>query len=270
MVHVFDFPPSLPPPPPPPAKYTKKKKEKWTLLSSQQINDRTKIFLPFLASSSSSLFFSSSMAFILALYTSASSFQCALLLFRPSNMGWISLWNLANSWKKKKKWNVSMCYLCYIITGRMQFFLPLALICSASHSTGLQGQQIHGSSLCVYSSVNTIWWQINSNTNFLYTLSSDVELMPKLEPRKKSLGLKSEPESMLGIWRTPAINLLIRCRRSPLFLCAMIRKIPKVITQNMPVSLLSGDKQSRTTPAWWPHRVTKQLTVRGGEGSKVL
>lgn len=107
------------------------------------------------------------------------------------------------------------------------FFPPLALICSASYSTGLQGQQIHGCSLCVYSSVNTIWWQINSNTNYLYTLSSDVELVPKLEPRKKWLGLKSEPESMLGIWRTPAINLLIRYRQSPLFLCAMIRKNPK-------------------------------------------
>lgn len=137
MVHVFDFPPS----PPPPAKYTKKKKkkkERWTLLSSQQINDRTKIFLPFLASSSSSFFFSSSMAFIFALYTSASSFQCALLLFRPSNIGWISLWNLENSWEKKNKWNVSMCYLCYIITGRMQFFHPSCtnMFCLLQHRPG--------------------------------------------------------------------------------------------------------------------------------------
>lgn len=47
----------------------------------------------------SSLFFSSSIAFILASWTSARAFHSLLLLFNPSNMGLISEWKRANSCK---------------------------------------------------------------------------------------------------------------------------------------------------------------------------
>lgn len=51
----------------------------------------------------SSLFFSSSMAFIFASCTSARALHSPLLIFSPSNMGLISAWKRANSCQTQKQ-----------------------------------------------------------------------------------------------------------------------------------------------------------------------